>query len=228
MLRTVAGDMACAVATGSTSWAFTPANRIALALCPAVLVAFDAEDAGERAAARWMDALPNAVRLRPGGGKDPGEMHAAGLDVRAWVREGVRLASAAGAAVTVPPAPDPAGGDAGGTAGAAPGDGAGDGPPPALALPAEARADAAPGADASGADGDEASPTAVTTPEAEAPKGCPEAARLRRVRVPRVAGVPVTLDTLDRYRAAWRAEGVDWTPPRDVARALAARAAGVI
>jgi hypothetical protein len=133
-----AEGLASVVATGSI-WTDGPGRRfrwrMMLARLPAVVVAYDADAPGEDAAAAWLDALPNAYRLRPEGGKDPGDMHAAGFDVRAWVREGLRLASADGAAVTVPDLP-PAGAEAPGPDASGYGDGYGDGPPPALATPA--------------------------------------------------------------------------------------------
>ncbi|NDY41268.1 hypothetical protein G3N55_00185 [Dissulfurirhabdus thermomarina] len=51
-----------------------------------ILVALDADEAGERAASWWLQTFRAARRLAPDGGKDPGEMAAVGADIRAWIR----------------------------------------------------------------------------------------------------------------------------------------------
>lgn len=79
-----AGDLCDPVATGSAMGGRAWKER--LEGVP-VLVAFDADEAGEKAAGWWRKALPHAVRWRPVAGKDPGEMR--GL-VREWVKAGLR------------------------------------------------------------------------------------------------------------------------------------------
>ena len=59
-----------------------------LAHCPLVLVSFNSDDAGERAARFWTEALPNARRWRPEA-HDPNDMLKAGFNVRAWVLAGL-------------------------------------------------------------------------------------------------------------------------------------------
>jgi len=85
------GDRVAAVATGSTCGSRRAAWLTRLAQAPVVLVAFDvdANGAGDRAAAWWLRALPTARRWRPLRG-DVNAMAVAGLDVAAWVEEGVR------------------------------------------------------------------------------------------------------------------------------------------
>ena len=80
-----AGDLVAAVASGSTCGARHSHWQRRLAQCSVVLVAFDSDAPGEQAAEWWLDALPNAVRLLPAGGKDASAMLAAGADLRAWV-----------------------------------------------------------------------------------------------------------------------------------------------
>ena len=84
------GDRVAAVATGSTAGSRRGAWLSRLSLASLVLVAFDddANGAGDRAAAWWLDALPNARRWRPLA-HDVNDMARAGLDVAAWVNEGV-------------------------------------------------------------------------------------------------------------------------------------------
>jgi hypothetical protein len=88
------GNEIAAVATGSTAGARRIRWVARLALAPAVLVAFDWDEtqeganAGERAAAWWLNALPNACRLRPllhdvNSLPDP-------QDVRAWIARALR------------------------------------------------------------------------------------------------------------------------------------------
>jgi hypothetical protein len=86
-----AGDLAAAVATGSTAGSRRSVWVAQLALAPAVLVAFDADanGAGDLAAAWWTGVLPNARRWRPVGGKDVNAMHSAGLDVAGWLAAGL-------------------------------------------------------------------------------------------------------------------------------------------
>jgi hypothetical protein len=55
-----------------------------VAIAPLLLVAFDADAAGDQAAAWWME-LPNARRLRPQGGKDCNDMLRAGMLLR-WIQ----------------------------------------------------------------------------------------------------------------------------------------------
>lgn len=83
-LGQVAGDLVTPVATGSTGGARRPRWIGALSLCPAVLVAYDADDAGTRAAAWWVGVLANSRRWRPIWG-DANAMHQDGADLRAWV-----------------------------------------------------------------------------------------------------------------------------------------------
>lgn len=91
-LQQTAGDLAVAVATGSTGGARRAGWVAQLALASVVLVAFDADanGAGDQAAAWWLRVLPNGKRLRPVGGKDVNAMHTAGIDVQAWVAAGLR------------------------------------------------------------------------------------------------------------------------------------------
>jgi hypothetical protein len=60
-----------------------------LALASPVLVAFDADTAGEEAAAWWLKALgPGGKRWRPYW-DDPAAMLQEGADLRSWVQEGI-------------------------------------------------------------------------------------------------------------------------------------------
>ena len=96
-----AGDLCAAVAAGSTCGARAARWLYLLAAAPAVLVAFDADAAGDAASGWWLDKLPNARRLRPAGAKDPGEMRRERL--RAWVAAGLGQTAAAGTGGKAPP-----------------------------------------------------------------------------------------------------------------------------
>lgn len=86
-VQQAAGDLCGAAACGTSG-----ARRIrwisALALCEKVLVALDADDAGDHAARYWLEVLPNARRLRPYYG-DPAQLLQDGQDVRGWLRAGL-------------------------------------------------------------------------------------------------------------------------------------------
>ena len=84
-----AGDLVDALATGSTGGARRRQWLDLLRDAPAVLVAFDSEEAGETAAREWLHVLPNATRWHPHG-KDTAEMLETGQDVRMWVRFGLQ------------------------------------------------------------------------------------------------------------------------------------------
>jgi hypothetical protein len=75
------------IATGTSG-----ARRVrwlsALALCTPALIGHDADAAGDKAAAYWLDVLPGSRRLRPFY-DDPAAMLADGQDVRAWVQSGL-------------------------------------------------------------------------------------------------------------------------------------------
>lgn len=83
-----AGDLAVAVATGSTYGARHVRWLARLALPPAVLVAYDADEAGEKAAGYWLDAVKNAKRWRPYWG-DANGLAQEGVSVRNWILAGV-------------------------------------------------------------------------------------------------------------------------------------------
>jgi DNA primase len=54
-----------------------------------IVVALDADDAGEKGSEWWTQTFRQARRLVPVGGKDPGEMFAAGRDIRTWLLDGL-------------------------------------------------------------------------------------------------------------------------------------------
>ncbi|MBT3271204.1 hypothetical protein HN371_28960, partial [Candidatus Poribacteria bacterium] len=83
-----ASDQCDAVATGSAGVAPRPEWAARLTATPAVLVVFDADDPGDKGAAPWVDALPNATRWRPGRG-DINEMALAGVGIHGWVARGL-------------------------------------------------------------------------------------------------------------------------------------------
>ncbi len=83
------GDLVTSVATGSTGGSRRARWIARLALCPAVLVAFDMDAPGEKGAAYWVDVLDNAQRWRPYWG-DANEMASDGADLRGWVSAALR------------------------------------------------------------------------------------------------------------------------------------------
>jgi DNA primase len=86
-----AGDLIAVVAAGSTTGGRLERWIGRLALAPIVLVTFDADEAGEAAAAWWRNALgERAKRWRPYW-DDPSAMLQDGVDVRGWVREGLGM-----------------------------------------------------------------------------------------------------------------------------------------
>src|SRR6266550_3344359 len=78
------GDLVNAVATAGVSCGQNYANLARLALMPLVLVAFDADPAGDEKAKWWLDRLPNARRLRPFL-HDVNDMLVDNWDIRVWV-----------------------------------------------------------------------------------------------------------------------------------------------
>jgi DNA primase len=90
------GDLVAVVATGTTQGSHTPRWIVRLSSQRRVLVAFDAEEQGDRAATWWMERLENAQRLRPVW-KDVNQMLQDGAGLRTWVASAL-FPSAAGAA----------------------------------------------------------------------------------------------------------------------------------
>ena len=81
-----AGDLLVSVATDSTGGARTPEWIDKLAALPLLLVAYDADKAGDTASEFWLEKLPNARRLRPLL-NDPNAMLQAGMNLRSWVQD---------------------------------------------------------------------------------------------------------------------------------------------
>jgi DNA primase len=100
-IHQAAADLVTAVAAGSTIGARQSTWLTRLATRP-VLVAFDADDAGDEGAAWWLNTLGDrAVRWRPDPGyKDPAAMLQAGADLRAWVEAGLQTVTSGPWSVT--------------------------------------------------------------------------------------------------------------------------------
>jgi len=77
-----------AMATGGTHGAKLLKYLALLALAKKVFVAFDSDESGEQASKYWLDALPNAVRLRPTR-HDINDMVMADVNLYKWIREAV-------------------------------------------------------------------------------------------------------------------------------------------
>ena len=88
-----AGDLIIPCATGSVGGARRARWEAKLLLCPVVLAAFDADDAGEDARRWWLKAIPNGRYWRPYFG-DVNAMHQKGFDLRAWILAGLREGAA--------------------------------------------------------------------------------------------------------------------------------------
>jgi len=87
-VQQAAGDLIVSVATDSTGGARTPEWIDRLAALPLVLVAYDADEAGDTASGFWLDSLLNAKRWRPTL-DDPNAMLQAGVNIRSWVQDGL-------------------------------------------------------------------------------------------------------------------------------------------
>ena len=77
-----------AVATGSTSGSRRYSWITALMKASVVLIAFDSDEAGEKASEFWFETLPNARRLRPYW-DDANAMLQEGMDLKRWVHEAI-------------------------------------------------------------------------------------------------------------------------------------------
>lgn len=91
-IRQKAADLVVPVATGSTGGARRQYWLNLLSRASSVLVAFDAEEPGKKAARVWLNALPNATRWSPHLG-DTAEMLQQREDLRMWVRCGIQAAA---------------------------------------------------------------------------------------------------------------------------------------
>lgn len=85
------GDLVNIVATGGTNGARTKKNLIKLAQQDLVLLAFDADEAGDKEARWWLDHLSNARRLRPIQ-HDVNDMLVQGWDIRQWIIDALQEA----------------------------------------------------------------------------------------------------------------------------------------
>ena len=82
-----AGELAGVLAMGSSAPRPTSAIHDILQRVKLILLAFDADEAGQEAVERWRQWYDHAYSLPiPAGHKDPGEAWQAGVDLRAWIR----------------------------------------------------------------------------------------------------------------------------------------------
>jgi len=91
LIEQTAGDLITPVATGSTEGARRARWLALLALCSVVLVAFDNDQAGEKARRWWLERLPGAYYWRPYWG-DASTMAGDGVSLRSWLCAGLTLA----------------------------------------------------------------------------------------------------------------------------------------
>ncbi|HEA67562.1 MAG TPA: hypothetical protein ENI07_12175 [Desulfobacterales bacterium] len=89
LINQEAGDLVSAIAMGTAR--AKPAGVVLDQLVKAavILVAFDYDTAGAEAFDFWKNHFPQSIRWPPIGGKDPGEMFAAGVSIRDWIRSGI-------------------------------------------------------------------------------------------------------------------------------------------
>ena len=89
LINQEAGDLVSAIAMGTAR--AKPAGVVLDQLVKAavILVAFDYDTAGAEAFDFWKNHFPQSTRWPPIGGKDPGEMLAAGVSIRDWIRSGI-------------------------------------------------------------------------------------------------------------------------------------------
>jgi hypothetical protein len=83
-----AGDLVVPVATGSVSGSRRPRWLARLARASTVLVALDADRAGDANTRYWLQVLPNARRWRPFWA-DANQMARDGVDLRSWIKAGL-------------------------------------------------------------------------------------------------------------------------------------------
>lgn len=82
-----------ALATGSTSWGRNAANIRLLNQCSQVLIAYNADEGGDKAAGYWIEQVKSARRWRPLW-EDANDMHLVGVDLWEWVATGLTLGTA--------------------------------------------------------------------------------------------------------------------------------------
>lgn len=102
LIHHLAGDLTGAISQGNSTAKPDAIASVPLNSAIAILVALDSDDAGMNAAVWWKKHYPQAERWPVPAGKDPGDAHKAGVDLRAWVIAGLPPI------LTLPPAPIPA------------------------------------------------------------------------------------------------------------------------
>jgi DNA primase len=85
-VQQVAGDLVAPVAVGTRHGTSYTIGRLSLA--KPLLLALDADGAGDAAAAWWQRIFPQARRWRPTH-DDPAAMLQTGQDVRGWIKQGL-------------------------------------------------------------------------------------------------------------------------------------------
>jgi hypothetical protein len=85
----VTGDLVQVATLGGAPQRPNPAVAAALAGCPRLCLALDADDAGEAACKRLLCLWPAATRLRPPAGMDLTEVHSK-IGLRTWFEEAIR------------------------------------------------------------------------------------------------------------------------------------------
>ena len=85
-----AGDLSGVISLGNAQARPDIEAMEALRHSKLILVALDGDDAGAKEAwGWWLNHFPQAKRWPPVGGKDPGEMFLAGMNLRTWIEAGI-------------------------------------------------------------------------------------------------------------------------------------------
>lgn len=94
LLSQEAGDLAGFVALGNNVIRPDAATAELLRAAPVVLAALDGDKAGAKEAWQWWPRhFPNTKRHPPIGGKDPGDMFKAGVNLRTWIKIGLEYSN---------------------------------------------------------------------------------------------------------------------------------------
>ncbi len=84
------GDVCCSVALGGAGKKPDKVIHQLLRSSPKILLCLDYDDAGIKAYIFWKRNYLNLVAWPVPNGKSPEEAHRSGIDLRSWVREGMR------------------------------------------------------------------------------------------------------------------------------------------